>query len=407
MSDPLPRVLPDCQGLMQCVLINIVRSRRGAPLRNSKLVAEIINSLPGQVETILLGNDEDFYSECLDLCNTRRIYYLAVPGSASISAWAQDPFLVLGEGNKWGLLAPRAFARADDVQIPHVLAAYLGWQCRNSTLAFEGGNIVVDEDNIFVGADTIYRNAESLQITDNAVISQLEKETGRRVIVIGPYPQPVGHLDAILTPLGGNVLVLADPNWGAALADQSMREFPAMVKTIEREYENAFFSDGEARHRMDDGSEIFPPRVVGRTLEAISDSRALAPTIDRLADVLGRNGFEIKRVPFLYRAASPYKPASSSWDLPSSQDVNHQYSATDPRHGAQYPCLSYNNVLLDVSSENQSVYIPQYHWPALDNAAKSAWLSMGYLAKFTGGFATASMFGGQLRCMVKVLKRFV
>jgi len=71
----------------------------------------------------------------------------------------------------------------------------------------------------------------------------------------------------------------------------------------------------------------------------------------------------------------------------------------------RYPFLSYSNVLVE-KRENQSVvYLPQYGFKKLDNAAVQTWESLGYHVKPVPGFSTSSMYGGGLRCCTKVLLR--
>ena len=51
------------------------------------------------------------------------------------------------------------------------------------------------------------------------------------------------------------------------------------------------------------------------------------------------------------------------------------------------------------------VYLPAYGWAAIDEASALAWQAQGYDVVQIPGFATNAMYGGALRCSVKVLRR--
>ena len=45
------------------------------------------------------------------------------------------------------------------------------------------------------------------------------------------------------------------------------------------------------------------------------------------------------------------------------------------------------------------------HWPAMDDAAREAWTALGFAVKPSDGLTISAMYGGALRCAVKVLAR--
>ncbi len=53
----------------------------------------------------------------------------------------------------------------------------------------------------------------------------------------------------------------------------------------------------------------------------------------------------------------------------------------------------------------KTVYLPAYGWAALDTAAADAWRALDYDVVVIPGFTTTAMYGGALRCSVKVLSR--
>jgi hypothetical protein len=51
------------------------------------------------------------------------------------------------------------------------------------------------------------------------------------------------------------------------------------------------------------------------------------------------------------------------------------------------------------------VYLPRYGFPALDGAAEAAWREIGSKVIGVDGFAISALYGGALRCTLKVLER--
>jgi hypothetical protein len=75
------------------------------------------------------------------------------------------------------------------------------------------------------------------------------------------------------------------------------------------------------------------------------------------------------------------------------------------RMRAAYPMLTYNNVILEADKDGQRVYLPRYGWPAMDDAAREAWAALGFAVRPIDGLTISAMYGGALRCAVKVLAR--
>jgi hypothetical protein len=72
---------------------------------------------------------------------------------------------------------------------------------------------------------------------------------------------------------------------------------------------------------------------------------------------------------------------------------------------AAYPMLTYNNVIIEADATGRRVYLPRYGWPAMDDAAREAWTALGFAARPIDGLTISAMYGGALRCSVKVLSR--
>jgi hypothetical protein len=62
-------------------------------------------------------------------------------------------------------------------------------------------------------------------------------------------------------------------------------------------------------------------------------------------------------------------------------------------------------VLIEEDVDGKRVYLPRYGWAAMDDAARQAWAQLGFTARPIDGLTISAMYGGALRCAVKVLAR--
>lgn len=393
---PAAPLLADTEGRIESVAL-VVNSARSSTLRNTELTNHIVNALPAHTRVLILAPDREAF-EVASNPWPDRISFADIPQNFDFTMWPQDPFLVIGRGDKARLLVSNTFERVEDREIAAVIAHARGLPAAMSGLSFEGGNIVSDPQFVFIGANTIRFNALQTNQTDQSVAKQFQRELGKPVIVIGPLPQPIGHIDMMLTPLGGKHLLLADPEWGARLAQAELDNNPAAVAAFEAMCMEQFFGDQSIRQVIVDGDTPYrPPELAGETARAIADSRTIAPQLDRLGEQLEAMGFTVSRIPYLQQQplVAPAPEGLPEVDRPAPG----------------YPQITYNNVLLEQYQDAESgqtmrvVYLPQYGWAQFDSIAAATWRELGYTVKPVPGFAVSAMYGGALRCAVKVLSR--
>ena len=380
-------LLPDVGPPPRVAAISVNSARR-ATLRNAQLVTNIVNGLPAIERFLVVTNDRSAFTVARD-DHPGRVRFLDLPFENPITIWTQDPFLVLsGPGDEITLLTSKAFERADDRLMADVIAREGGYHVKPSGLFFEGGNIVSDDEHILIGADTIRRNAVEFDVPDAEIVLRFEEELGRSVLVIGPFPQPIGHIDMAITPLGGGRIAVADAAAGAAIAERALKENAASVAAFERWTEEHFFGDPAIKELTGTGGSLTAPHVTGRTAEMIAKSREVAPLLDGVAKSLQQHGYRVARVPLLWGGPE---------DEPGADDKE--------RMRAAYPMLTYNNVIVEADAARRRVYLPRYGWPAMDDAAREAWAALGFSARPIDGLTISAMYGGALRCSVKVLAR--
>jgi hypothetical protein len=383
-------LLPDVGGRPQVVAVAAASARRAA-LRNAELVTNVVNGLAASTRFWVLTNDRAAFTVARAPA-PERVRFLDLPFASPITIWTQDPFLVLaGDGGRTTLLASRGFERADDRLMAERIAAAAGYALESSRLFFEGGNVVSDREHVLIGANTVRYNAAELDVAETEVVLRFEAELGRRVLVVGPFPQPVAHIDMAITPLGERRVAVADAAAGARIAERALETDPASVAAFETFCEEHFFGHPSIREiQRKGGATSAAPTVRGKTGEMIAKSREVAPLLDGVAHGLERLGYRVERVPFLFGGPE-------SRDPPEDGD--------EPVTQATYPMLSYNNVLLEDGAGGRLVYLPRYGWPAFDDAAAAAWRELGFTPRPIDGLVTSAMYGGALRCSVKVLER--
>lgn len=388
--NPAATLLADTPGTISSVVISVNSARRAA-LRNADLVSNIVNGLPTSSRVYIFSNDLSAFTVAKNPWPDR-VKFVEIPFSNPITIWTQDPFLVLKSGTdskKTTLLMSKEFERAGDDIMAHSLAEVAGYTVKKSELYFEGGNIVSDEDYTLIGGNTIRYNAVAQQIDEIAVVKQFQNELGRQVLVVGPVPQPVAHIDMAVTPMGQGRIAVADANMGINIVELALESDPASVERFENFCEKHFFGHPTITAVVgNDGVKISSPKLQGKTRELLELNYEVAPVLDGIASSLEQFGYSVIRIPFFFGGPE-----------------SHGNVEEDNNTVAAYPMLTYNNVLLENGPEGDVVYLPKYGWPAMDTAAAQAWQKAGFKARTIEGLTISAMYGGALRCSVKVLEK--
>lgn len=358
---PVWRLVPEETGLIRHVVctVNVVD---GDLPQNGPAVRSIVAALPDHARVTIVTKRPSL-AVTQDALESPQVDFLEFPENRPLTIWPQDAFLVLTAAGRTGLLVP--YPHAADPLAEH-LVSQLGWDIRRSRLSFEGGNVVGTSDRVFIGADTVGENAQRLNVSEHRIVRQLERELGLPVVTVGPSPQPIPHLDLFFTPLPARRAVVADVAWGRQIARDAL---------------------GEIRGQLD-VDKISPP------------SDHLAAYLEQIAAQLRHLGYEVFRMPLLLEACR---------DAPSPQAGETSVAASRATSAEPcakwFPCLSYNNVLIEEGPESSQVYLPQYGWPAMDREARVAWERSGCRVIPVDGMLSSAMLGGSLRCCAKVVAR--
>jgi len=323
-------LLPEDTGLMDNICISVAKSSDGLGCRSVPMVAEILRALPGRTGVSVLMEQTTAHADRFEPLENRGIVTYT-PQDTPVPLWVQDPFLVLTDGcGDSMLLAPSEAGNTVNSGIVALIAKQMGWKWRVSSTAFEGGNVVAGSRHVFVGRDTVRRNATMLRCPEANVEVALARELGAPVIVLGSSPQKIPHIDLILAPIGPRQVVLADSSWGARIAAEALRRDPVAVTKFEEKCEAASQVDcgdfGDADPAGRGSHDRY--RVVGQTTGAIESSTALAPHFEELAESLRLAGYKVERVPSVFFKAE-HEPHRAN------QGVRQDHAALPA-----YPCLT-------------------------------------------------------------------
>jgi hypothetical protein len=313
------------------------------------------------------------------------------PAHLRFLVWAEDPYVAVqdaaGEPPVTYLVEPYTFTRVGDAAIADLVADATAVQSTQSPLYFQGGNVLIGDDFVLIGADY---PANTLALIDryghievpagedvNAFVRRLYRETldpDREVLYVGtrlPVPrytrrpfeldgetwieelylgtgtaQPIFHIDMFVTPAGR--------------AD-------------------------DGRYRLLVGS----PALAGEILGEPPPEHAMAPIFDDVAALLERQGFAVIRTPLPLTWVDDRRTRTRSW-----------YFATA------------NNCLVQVDADaGDAVWLPTYgHGPWADLAPvdaemKRIWEGLGFAVTQLGDFNPFAQNLGSVHCIKKYLER--
>jgi hypothetical protein len=194
------------------------------------------------------------------------------------------------------------------------------------------------------------RISGELQLFANKLAASLEQFSGKPVVFAAGYDQPIAaqcDLDMFFTPLGRNLVAVADPTLAA----------------------------GTRAKLLDQGFHDH----VNRAQDTPSDRFQLKnEEMDGFVSWLKWKGFTVIRVPFLNKLE---------------------------REPELIPWASYNNVLVENFADRQRVYMPVYDLPELDNMAARIYADNGFEVRRISGIKEIAGALGALRCSTKVLER--
>lgn len=292
------------------------------------------------------------------LTPSRNIHWLELDNP--LSMWARDAFLVLTDSDGLLQLIENAPDESNpDAAVPQPLASALGCAIAQSTVAFEGGNIVATDEFAVAGWDLLADNiTEWTDAGLEEAHDRVEAQLGLPTLIVGDedvYP-PAEHIDMILTPLSGMQVLLGDPMLAlgalAALSPEALVEADTQFRSGPQESDAGL-------------TELMEFNATTDTLQAF----------ELIRQQLTNAGCDVHRVPCL---------------------------VTPSEYGQ--PMVSYNNVIVEFNAGKPRVLLPQYGIDALDVSAVAVYETLGFEVTPIDMSSVRDLHGA-VRCMVAVLAR--
>ena len=330
---------------------------KDAPIR-LPVFERLLAVAPSDVDVLVAASDEFAVANARRALGTttaggRPIRY--VQTSHVLGAWARDPYLFFDlHGDARALLPPRRALAEETVgnfDVPLALSATgPDLVVKEASFAIEGGDVFVTDHRVFVGLSTLWTNERYLGIAPNDLLSRLERELGRRVIVIGDSAgEPLHrHADMVFTALDDDTVVLGDPRLALPLfAERTGREG----------FEIELGEAGRFRRER---------------------QLSIAARYDAVARELEAEGLTVRRLPLLQAEAVG--------------------------DGRPPVVLTWNNVLLHEGARGKVAFVPAYDVEPLDRIAHELWRSWGYAVQPISMRETIP-YGGAVRCVTNVMRR--
>jgi N-dimethylarginine dimethylaminohydrolase len=305
----------------------------------------LLEAIPVEIPILMAVRSADEADRVREVLDPQRISFVVI--SDKVSAWARDRYIPFRRDGQRFVLVPDekgvAPGRLGDVAVAYRLADLRnGVQLVKSPLDIEGGDVVVTDEHVLVGAGTILDNLPRFLWSRDLVVDEIARTFGREVVVVGDIDSelPHDHLDMYVAPAGPRHVVVGDPG--------------LTLPYFEARYDLGVY-----------GSQVADLGTFTRERQEEAQ-----PIYDRVAAQLAARGFHVTRMPVL--------------------------------HGEDGEMLTWTNVVPDRRAGRSRVYVPDYGVPYLDRLARKTWRELGY-ETFPAPSAAIIRHGGAVRCVTNVL----
>lgn len=316
------------------------------------------------------------------------------PQDLEFSVWAQDPYVVMqDEVGGTSLLQPVAFDRRGDDGIAGLLADSTSIRIRRSSLWFQGGDVLVGDDFILVGRDSLGATLQRQRrdgdprlqsgVGSEALGASLFRDgldPGRRIVFVGTELHvPEKTQRPIMVDGRERLEILYD---GAGRA-QPLFHIDLFISLAGR--------GPSGGYRLLVGSPDLADGILGRPrLE-----QSMSELFDDVAERLEGKGFEVIRNP-----------------LPLTHAHGRQLVEGEERDVRLWYFATANNCLVQIDGEaGNEVWLPTYGhrgWSELaatDAANRRIWEGLGFTVHELPSFHAFAQKFGAVGCITKCLER--
>lgn len=382
-----PRLVPTADGAFAQLLFTIPRyAVESAPLAGA--YRQLLSVLPPDLALVVLTHAgvEQTVREWVAAFATADV--IAVPEHLHFSVWAEDGYVVCRDEATGGtfFVEPFSFPRYADGLIADFVANATGLSNSQAPLYFQGGNILIGDDFVMIGADYPARSLEYV----GSVLSPAPGETRAQLIrrLYGEY------LDASRTLhyVGSTIPVPSETQRSITVNGERWTEilyFGNHEGTVQPLFHIDMFitlagraASGKYRVLVGD------PKMAADTLRVPVEGHAMPEVFDNIARGLSRQGFDVIRNPLPLVYLDDAQRRERVW-----------YFATS------------NNALVAAAAGGGTVWLPTYGhgaWPELsatDEHNTRVWQGLGFTVRHLADFHPFAENLGAVHCIKKYLKR--
>jgi hypothetical protein len=320
-----------------------------------------------------------------------RATIVEAPDYLHFLVWAEDPYVVVhdvaADPAKVFLVEPYVFPRVGDAAISDLVADATEVQSIQSPLYFQGGNVLIGDDFVLIGAD--YPANTIQHINDNRqIIVPPGVDVGE---FVNALYQRTFDPDREVRYVGTKLIVPQAERREITVGGESWQEIVYLGTGRAQPifHIDMFISlagrGSDGRYRLLVGS----PQAADKVLDRATVAHAMAPIFDDVARHLEREGFDVRRNPLPLTYVDDPNSRTRRW-----------YFATS------------NNCLVQIDEEaGNSVWLPTYgHGPwedlgATDDANRQIWEEMGFEVHQLADFNPFAQNLGSVHCIKKYLER--
>jgi N-dimethylarginine dimethylaminohydrolase len=388
-----------------------------------QIYERLLTLLPESKFTFILESSDDGFSYNRDYYNLiarlsregkiKRENIVMHEIGGELDTWFQDSSIVKGNT----ISAPRrANGRATYQGVLKDIIAEIHdkYRAGGQIEAFlEGGNKIATGTHVFIGSDAVRMTRDFAEKKDEspadgcgekaasgACASPATGVDGRiRTFLQGLFPsqkpvilgdpesdQAVFHIDMGFVPLGKRDRETGKP---LAVVGDTMKSFEILRK-LKRENPEKF-AEYDSRIRRQSGCRGSIMDAM-RALNRPGQMKA-GRFLDKIAEQLEKEGFTVKRVPYIGFQGNE-KPAAAASNMPKQPGKDQQ--SWDP----DFPWFAYTNGLVN----GDTFIMPCFGIDELDDEAKKAYKECGYEVE-TIPMSYLSKKAGALNCMTLVIER--
>ncbi len=389
-----PRIVSSAHGALAHILLCYPNYGDG-DFTMASTYAELLRTLPPACRITMLAHPSvtDDLAGIIDRERPgNRPTVVEAPDYLSFSVWAEDGYVAVNDVGRdpatTFLVEPFTFPRYGDGLIADFVAEATDVQATQVPLYFQGGNVLVGDDFIFVGADYLTRTLETWQESAPVLLGGKSAADAARDLFSRTFdPHRQLHFVGLSRPIADDVLA---PRQFRQDGEIWTEEVGAGAGSLQPIFHIDMFislagrNPDSGRYRVLVGSPVAAAEILGG---AVPD-HALAPAFDQMAVQLGRLGFEVIRTP-LPRVYVDYP---------------------DERFRQWYFATS-NNCLVEITDGSRRVWMPTYGhgpWQALratDDANRAIWEGLGFEVVQLGDYHVFAQNLGAVHCIKKYLSR--